>query len=157
VILVVLMALVLLLTCGAAKAVMWLLFLLPTLAVRRVLQGVLPDSVGVQAFSLLLSLGQVALVTMVFMGWSATGCRDVHIGPLVGMLGGLCLAILLPSDIPLLINASTLAALLLGWCTGRGDACVEAARSPVLDHDHFGLLVDVREPANARRMEADES
>lgn len=127
-ILVVLVAFALLLTCGAPRAMLWLFFLLPTLLVRRILRDIVPDTTAVRGVSALLTLGQIWLAGMVFVGWWETGCRDVHAVPLVGTLIGLFLVSALPSDVPLLVNASSLAALLFGWCTGNSECGVAASR-----------------------------
>jgi hypothetical protein len=135
----------LLLTCGAPRALLWLFFLLPTLLVRRILGGIIPDTTALRGFSALVTVGQAWLAGMVFVGWWETGCRDVHPVPLIGTLAGLVITSILPFDIPLLINASTLAAMLIGWCTGK-DACGESAQTlrdashesptPVLPENH---------------------
>lgn len=125
-ILVVLVAFALLLTCGAPRAMLWLFFLLPTLLVRRIVRDIVPDTTAVRGVSALLTLGQVWLAGMVFVGWWESGCRDVHAVPLIGTLCGLFLTSVLPSDVPLLVNASSLAALLLGWCTGSSECGVAA-------------------------------
>jgi hypothetical protein len=127
-ILVTLVAAALLLTCGAPRALLWLFFLLPTLLVRRVLGGLIPDSTALRGFSAIVTVGQAWLAGMVFVGWWETGCRDVHPVPLIGTLLGLVIAGVLPFDIPLLVNASTLAAMLIGWCTGK-EACGESTQS----------------------------
>lgn len=128
-ILVLLVAAALLLTCGAGRAVLWLLFLLPTLLVRRILRDVIPDSTLVSALSALLTLGQVWIAGMIFVGWWETGCRDMHALPLIGILTGLVVACVLPSDVPFLVNMSSLAALLFGWCTARGEECNGVGRN----------------------------
>lgn len=127
-ILVVLVAVALLITCGAPRALLWLLFLLPTLLVRRVLRGLIPDSTALRGFAALVTVGQAWLAGMVFVGWWESGCRDVHPVPLIGTLVGLVIATVLPFDIPLLVNATTLAALLIGWCTGK-DACTDESQT----------------------------
>jgi hypothetical protein len=127
-ILVMLVAAALLLTCGAPRALLWLFFLLPTLLVRRVLVGLIPDSTALRGFAALVTVCQAWLAGMVFVGWWETGCRDVHPVPLIGTLVGLVIATVLPFDIPLLVNATTLAAMLIGWCTGK-DACTDEAQT----------------------------
>lgn len=128
-ILVLLVAAGLLLSCGAGRALIWLMFLLPTLLVRRILRGTLAESTPVAGFSALLSLGQVWLTGMVFVGWWESPCRDMHALPLVGTLAGLAIACILPSDIPLLVNMSSLAGMLFGWCSARGEECDPVGRS----------------------------
>jgi hypothetical protein len=151
-ILVILVAAALLLTCGAPRALLWLFFLLPTLLVRRIVGGLLPDSTSSRGFSALLTLGQAWLAGMVFVGWWESGCRDVHPVPLLGTLAGLFLASVLPSDIPLLVNASTLAAMLLGWCTGK-DACVDAYFPTQQLEVHGSTTVHPTPPAHRERCD----
>lgn len=127
-ILVILVAIGLLITCGAPRALLWLFFLLPTLLVRRIVGNAIPDSTALRGFSALLTLGQAWLAAMVFVGWWESGCRDVHPSPLIGTLIALAVASVIPFDIPLLVNASTLAALLFGWCTGK-DSCTGETQS----------------------------
>ncbi len=126
-ILVLLVAAGLLLTCGAGRALIWLFFLLPTLVVRRILRGIVPDSTLISGFSALLGLAQVWVTGMVFMSWWGGHCRDVHALPLIGTLVGLAIACVLPSDVPLLVNTSSLAAMLFGWCSARGVECQSSA------------------------------
>lgn len=138
-ILVILVGVALLLTCGAGRALLWILFLLPTLLVRRILRDLLPESTLVRGASALLASGQLWLTGMVFVRWWETGCRDVHPLPLLGTLVALFISTGLPSDIPFLINTSSLAALLLGWCTMKED-CHQSGASESSPSTSFVVL-----------------
>lgn len=112
--------------CSVSRAVIWLVFLLPTLLLRRILRGALPDSRGVRVVSVMMVLGQLGCVGALGGSWWAHGCKEMAILPVIGLVFGVFAASALPSNLPLLISGAALGLSLGAWCSAFGKRCQEA-------------------------------
>ncbi|HEY6879795.1 MAG TPA: hypothetical protein VI299_17325 [Polyangiales bacterium] len=101
---------------GALPAVLWSVFMLPTLVARRMLAGVLPDTRGIHIVGAILVVVQLVCTAVLLQSWWSADCHDLPWLPLLGLIATLFPAGLLPSRIPLLCNALCLSAILFGWC-----------------------------------------
>lgn len=115
--------------CGAQPALLWCLFLTPTLIARKLFHGVLNDSPYIRGFGALLVIGQLLCVSSLISEWWSLPCKQLHVLPLIGIVAVIFPAGLLPSVAPLLFNAAGLALVLSVWCGGQGEACAKA-RTP---------------------------
>ena len=116
--------------CDAARAVIWLVFLLPTLLLRRILRGALSDSTGVRVVSVVMVLGQLGCLGVLGGGWWLGGCKDLSVLPVLGLVFGVFATSALPSNVPLLVNAVALGLALGAWCSALGKRCQEAPSKP---------------------------
>lgn len=111
--------------CGAKRAVIWLVFLLPTLLVRRILRGALDVSTGTRAFGAVSMLAQLACLGFLAINWWASGCKDLAFLPVAGLVLGVFVTAPLPSNLPLLVNGAALGLVLTTWCSAIGKRCEE--------------------------------
>lgn len=111
--------------CTPSRAVIWLVFLLPTLLLRRILRGALEPSTGTRAFGAISVAGQLACVGFLGVGWWASGCKDLAFLPVAGLVLGVFVTSILPSNVPLLANGAALGLVLTGWCSAFGARCQE--------------------------------
>jgi hypothetical protein len=117
-------------SCGAQPALLWCVFLAPTLLARKLFHGVLDDSPYIRGFGALLAIGQLLCVSTLISEWWAVPCKELHVLPLIGIVAVIFPAGVLPSVVPLLFNATGLALVLALWCGGQGSACVKASAKP---------------------------
>jgi len=115
-------------SCGAAPALLWCLFVTPTLIARKLFHDVLNDSPYIRGFGALLAIGQLLCVSSLLSEWWSVPCKELHVLPLIGIVVVIFPAGLLPSVAPLLFNAAGLALVLGVWCGGEGSACVKASK-----------------------------
>jgi hypothetical protein len=113
--------------CTPSRAVIWLVFLLPTLLLRRILRGALPDSTGVRAVSSVLVLGQLGCLGVLGGGWWANGCKEMALFAVLWLVFGVFASSVLPSNLPLLLNGAALGLALGAWCSSFGERCKEEA------------------------------
>jgi hypothetical protein len=111
--------------CTPSRAVIWLVFLLPTLLLRRILRGALDPSTGTRAFGAISVAAQLACVGFLGIGWWASGCKDLAFLPVAGLVLGVFVTSILPSNVPLLVNGAALGLVLTGWCSAFGARCQE--------------------------------
>lgn len=111
--------------CTPSRAVIWLVFLLPTLLLRRILRGALERSTGTLAFGAISVAAQLACVGFLGVGWWASGCKDLAFLPVAGLVLGVFVTSILPSNVPLLVNGAALGLVLTGWCSAFGARCQE--------------------------------
>jgi hypothetical protein len=111
--------------CTPSRAVIWLVFLLPTLLLRRILRGALDPSTGTRAFGVVSVAAQLACVGFLGVGWWASGCKDLAFLPVAGLVLGVFVTSILPSNVPLLVNGAALGLVLAGWCSAFGARCQE--------------------------------
>jgi hypothetical protein len=116
--------------CGVSRAVIWLVFLLPTLLVRRILRGALDESTGTRAFGAISMFGQLACLGFLGIGWWASGCKDLAFLPVGGLVLGVFVTAVLPSNLPLLVNGAALGIVLGTWCSAIGKRCEEPKPAP---------------------------
>ncbi|HEX2876170.1 MAG TPA: hypothetical protein VHP33_33190 [Polyangiaceae bacterium] len=114
--------------CTPSRAVIWLVFLLPTLLLRRILRGALDPSTGTRAFGAISVAAQLACVGFLGVGWWASGCKDLAFLPVAGLVLGVFVTSILPSNVPLLVNGAALGLVLTGWCSAFGARCQEPTR-----------------------------
>jgi hypothetical protein len=115
-------------SCGAQPALLWCLFLTPTLVARKLFHGVLNDSPYIRGFGALLAIGQLLCVSSLISEWWSLPCKELHVLPLIGIVVVIFPAGLLPSVAPLLFNAAGLGLVLAVWCGGQGSACVKTSK-----------------------------
>jgi len=115
------------LSCGAMPAALWAVFMLPTLAARRLFASMLPDTRGIHITGAVLVVIQLACAAGLFHTWWASDCRALSMLPLLGVIAVLFPAGLMPSPIPLAINAASLSLILFGWCSAADGPCGESA------------------------------
>ena len=111
-------------SCGGTPALLWAVFMLPTLSARSLFRGVLSDSGALRGFGFALIVVQVLCTSTLISEWWGQGCRELHLLPLIGLVAVLFPSGLLPSLIPLGFNAAGLALVLAMWC-GGGEECVQ--------------------------------
>lgn len=111
--------------CTPSRAVIWLVFLLPTLLLRRILRGALDPSTGTRAFSAISVAAQLACVGFLGVGWWASGCKYLAFLPVAGLVLGVFVTSILPSNLPLLLNGAALGLVLGAWCSAFGARCQE--------------------------------
>lgn len=111
--------------CAPSRAVIWLVFLLPTLLLRRILRGALDPSTGTRAFGAISVAGQLACLGFLGIGWWAGGCKNLAFLPVAGLVLGVFVTSILPSNLPLLVNGAALGLVLTGWCSAFGARCQE--------------------------------
>ncbi len=117
--------------CSIEPALLWCAFLLPTLLARSLFSGVFRDSTGVRTFGVVLILAQLVAVSSLVSGWWSSGCRELELLPLLGIVAVLFPAGLLPSTIPLSFNGAGLALVLGLWCSAPASACrAKATQQP---------------------------
>jgi hypothetical protein len=116
--------------CGAQPALLWCLFLAPTLLARKLFHGILNDSPYIRGFGAVLAIGQLLCVSTLVSEWWSVPCKELHLLPLIGIVVVIFPAGLLPSVVPLVFNAAGLALVLSVWCGGAGSACVKARPQP---------------------------
>lgn len=117
-------------SCGAQPALLWCVFLAPTLLARKLFHGVLDDSPYIRGFGALLAIGQLLCVSTLIFEWWSVPCKELHVLPLIGIVVVIFPAGVLPSVVPLLFNATGLAVVLSVWCGGQGSACVKTREKP---------------------------
>jgi len=122
-------AMMLLATTGAGYGALWAIFLVPTLLLRRLLRGVVEDGNAIRAFSTLLVALQLVCALMLLSEWLSTDCKALHALPLFGLAGGVFLAGLMPSQIPLALNGALLALTLWGYGGPVGKRCEPPPRA----------------------------
>jgi hypothetical protein len=111
--------------CTPSRAVIWLVFLLPTLLLRRILRGALEPSTGTRAFGAISVAAQLACVGFLGVGWWASGCKELAFLPVAGLVLGVFVTSILPSNLPLAVNGAALGLVLTGWCSAFGARCQE--------------------------------
>jgi hypothetical protein len=116
--------------CGAQPALLWWLFLAPTLVARKLFHQVLNDSPYIRGFGALLAIGQLLCVSMLVSEWWSVPCKELHVLPLIGIVVVIFPAGILPSVLPLLFNAGGLALVLAVWCGGDSGACAKVRVKP---------------------------
>jgi hypothetical protein len=117
-------------SCGAQPALLWCVFLAPTLLARKLFHGVLDDSSYIRGFGALLAIGQLLCVSTLISEWWSVPCKELHVLPLIGIVVVIFPAGVLPSVVPLLFNAAGLALVLAVWCGGQGSACLKVSKRP---------------------------
>jgi hypothetical protein len=117
-------------SCGAQPALLWCLFLTPTLVARKLFHGVLNDSPYIRGFGALLAIGQLLCVSTLVSEWWSVPCKELHVLPLIGIVVVIFPAGLLPSVAPLAFNAAGLALVLSVWCGGANSACIKTHAKP---------------------------
>jgi len=120
--------------CSPSRAVIWLVFLLPTLLLRRILRGALEPSTGTRAFGAISIFWQLACVGFLGVGWWASGCKDLAFLPVASLVLGVFVTSILPSNVPLLINSAALGLVLTSWCSAFGARCKEPTPAPVQEN-----------------------
>lgn len=113
--------------CSASRAVIWLVFLLPTLLLRRILRDALPDSAGVRVVSVVMVLGQLGCLGVLGSSWWANGCKEMALFSVLWLVFGVFASSVLPSNLPLLVNGAALGLALGAWCSAFGERCQEEA------------------------------
>jgi hypothetical protein len=111
--------------CTPSRAVIWLVFLLPTLLLRRILRGALADGPGVRAVSGVLVVGQLGCLGVLGGGWWANGCKEMALFSVLWLVFGVFATSILPSNLPLLVNGAALGLALGAWCSTFGERCKE--------------------------------
>lgn len=101
--------------CGVEQTLIWFLFMLPTLGMRRLVLEVLPDERGVQAFAAVMVLGAVLSSGTIFASFNAQHCWALGTVPLVVLVGSVFLSGIVPYRLPLAITALTFAGVLYVW------------------------------------------
>jgi hypothetical protein len=117
-------------SCGVEPALLWCLFLTPTLVARKLFHGVLNDSPYIRGFGALLAIGQLLCVSTLVSEWWSVPCKELHVLPLIGIVVVIFPAGLLPSVVPLVFNAAGLALVLSVWCGGANSACIKTHAKP---------------------------
>jgi hypothetical protein len=117
-------------SCGALPALLWCLFLAPTLIARKLFHGVLNDSPYIRGFGALLAIGQLLCVSTLVSEWWSVPCKELHVLPLIGIVAVIFPAGVLPSVLPLVFNAAGLALVLSVWCSGANSACIKTRATP---------------------------
>jgi hypothetical protein len=128
-------------SCGGAPALLWSVFLLPTLIARKLFHGVLRDSDGIRGFGIALILIQLFCTSTLVSGWWGEACRPLSLLPLIGIVAVIFPSGLLPSALALCLNAAGLALVLGLWC-GGGEHCpgtppappAAPSRAPSVEH-----------------------
>ena len=126
-------------SCGGEPALLWVVFMLPTLLARKLFHDVLNDSVGIRGFGAFLVLVQLACVAVLLESWWSTDCKQMHVLPLIGLVAVIFPAGLLPSVWPLLCNAIGLALVLSVWCGGPSGKCHAAPERKPPSVQHPGV------------------
>jgi hypothetical protein len=116
-------------SCGGAPALLWSVFLLPTLIARKLFHGVLRDSDGIRGFGIALILIQLFCTSTLVSGWWGEACRPLSLFPLIGIVAVIFPSGLLPSALALCLNAAGLA-LVLGIWGGGGEHCAGTPPAP---------------------------
>jgi hypothetical protein len=119
--------------CGPSRALIWLVFLLPTLLLRRILRGALDESTGTRAFGAISMFGQLACLGFLGVAWWASGCKDLAPLPVAGLVLGVFVTAVLPPNLPLLVNGAVLGIVLGGWCSALGKRCEEPKPKPAME------------------------
>lgn len=126
-------------SCGGEPALLWITFMLPTLACRKMFHGVLSDSQGIRGFGVFLVMVQLACSAVLLESWWAASCKEMLVLPLIGLVAVLFPAGLLPSAGPLLFNAAGLALVLSVWCGGPSSKCGQAPERKAPSVQHPGV------------------
>jgi hypothetical protein len=126
-------------SCGAEPALLWVVFMLPTLLCRKLFHGVLGDSQGIRGFGLFLVVVQLACVGVLLESWWSADCKQMLMLPLIGLVAVIFPAGLLPSVGPLLCNAAGLLLVLGVWCGGPSSKCNEAPERKPPSVQHPGV------------------
>lgn len=126
-------------SCGVEPALLWVVFMLPTLLCRKLFHGVLADSLGIRGFGVFLVLVQLACVAVLLESWWAVDCKQMLTLPLIGLVAVIFPAGLLPSVGPLLCNAAGLALVLGMWCGGPSHRCGETPERKPPSVQHPGV------------------
>jgi hypothetical protein len=116
-------------TCGGAPALLWSVFMLPTLLARKLFHGMLRDSNGIRGFGLALIVVQLFCSSTLLSSWWSADCKPLQLLPLLGIVVVIFPSGLLPSALPLCFNAAGLALVLGAWA-GGGSHCPSNAPPP---------------------------
>lgn len=111
--------------CGALPALLWCLFILPTVLARALFRGVIRESVGVRVAGAVLAALSLACAALVAQRW-AGDCKEGALLPVLVVIAALFPAGLLPSRGPLTACAASLAVVLVSYCRGPAGACASA-------------------------------
>jgi hypothetical protein len=114
---------------GGAAALLFSVFLLPTLIARKLFHGILRDSNGIRGFGLALMVVQLFCASTLLSAWWSADCHPLQLVPLLGIVVVIFPSGLLPSALPLCFNAAGLA-LVLGVWAGGGTHCPGSAPKP---------------------------
>lgn len=125
--------------CGAQPALLWGLFMLPTLLCRKLFHDVLDDSPALRAFGGLLVLVQLCAIAVLLRSWWTSDCKELEVLPMIGLVAVIFPAGLLPSALPLVCNAAGLTLVLGMWCSGPSGACREESKAQRPSVQHPGV------------------
>lgn len=114
---------------GGASALLFSVFMLPTLIARKLFHGILRDSNGIRGFGLGLIVVQLFCASTLLSAWWSADCHPLQLLPLLGIVVVIFPSGLLPSALPLCFNAAGLA-LVLGVWAGGGTHCPGSAPKP---------------------------
>lgn len=117
------LSLALLVTCDAATVGLWLLFVGPTLVLRRFLRGVLEDSSAMRGIAAFLVLAQLAFTFWVLAEWTTSPCKELHVVPVLGLIALVFLSGILPFTAPFSLNAFCFALVLWSFGSEPGVQC----------------------------------
>jgi hypothetical protein len=102
-------------TCGVEQTSIWFLFMLPTLGMRRLVLGVLPEDRGIQAFSAVMVLGAILSTGTILASFNTPNCWALETMPLVVLVGSVFLSGIVPYRLPVAITAIAFAGVLYVW------------------------------------------
>jgi hypothetical protein len=111
--------------CGALPALLWGVFILPTVLARALFQGVIRESTGVRIAGAVLAALSLCCAAVVAQRWSGD-CKEGALLPVLVVIAALFPAGLLPSRGPLAACAASLAIVLASYCRGPAGACAGA-------------------------------
>ena len=136
--LVVVIGLGLFVACGVFPLGLWALFMLPTLAARKLFRGLLGDSAYVRGFGYALIVVQVLCISpLLSRAWSG-GCPSFSLLPMLGAIAVLFPAGIMASSAPITCTSVGLALVLSTWCRGpipggQDERCASSAVSTARD------------------------
>jgi len=102
-------------SCGVEQTLLWFLFMLPTLGIRRLVFEMLPYDRGVKAFAVVMILGAILSSGTILASFRVEACWTLEALPLTVLVGSVFLSGIVPYRLPLAITAVMFACVLFVW------------------------------------------
>ena len=102
-------------TCSVEQTILWFLFMLPTLGIRRLVFEMLPYDRGVKAFAAVMILGAILSSGTMLASFRVEACWTLEALPLTVLVGSVFLSGIVPYRLPLAITALAFAGVLYVW------------------------------------------
>jgi len=102
-------------SCSVEQTILWFVFMLPTLGIRRLVFEMLPYDRGVKAFSAVMILGAILSSGTMLASFRVEACWTLEALPLTVLVGSVFLSGIVPYRLPLAITALAFAGVLFVW------------------------------------------